>query len=96
MQPNGKVESDERVYAEAIKAHAKHALVLYKAKIPQLERLSGLHFEPDGSNTARTVEDIQHYLTAIKAVGGQVASISAKLLLANTLLKLGHPRVHLE
>ncbi|NKB82366.1 MAG: hypothetical protein GKS05_10860 [Nitrospirales bacterium] len=49
MQPSGNFEHDERVYAEAIKAHAKHAIVLYKAKIPQLERLSELTFEPDGS-----------------------------------------------
>lgn len=86
----------DNFYADAVKAHAKHAVVLYKAKIPQLERLSGLKFAPDGSNTAASVEDVQRYLTAIKAIGGQVAFISAKLLLTNTLRKQGHPKVHLE
>lgn len=83
-------------YAEVVKAHAKHAVVLYKAKLPQLERLSGLQFSPDGSNTAKTAEDVQRYLTAVKAVGGQIAFISAKMLLTNTLRKLGLSRVHLE
>jgi hypothetical protein len=86
----------DNFYADAVKAHARHAVILYKAKIPQLERLTGLKFSPDGSNTATTVEDVQHYLTAIKAIAGQVAFISAKLLLTNTLRKQGHQKVHLE
>lgn len=82
-------------YADVIKEHARLALQIYKGRLPELQQLSGLQFGPDGSNTARTQEDVQRYLSAVKSLGGPVSYISAKMVLTNAINKFGLPPVAL-
>jgi hypothetical protein len=80
-------------YRDAISEHARIALRLYKPRLGELEKLSGLRFSDDGSCLAATAPDVTRYLDAIKAIGGQVSYISAKMVIANALRKLGLPPV---
>jgi hypothetical protein len=82
-------------YADAIKEHAKIAVQIYKARLSELEAQSGLKFLSDGTCPASTGQDVQRYLDAIKALGGQVSYISAKMVIANAIHKLGLPPVAL-
>lgn len=78
-------------YGDAIKEHAKIAVQLYKARLPELEAQSGLKFCPDGTCTATTAQDVQRYLQAIQALAGQVGYISAKMIIRNAVHRLGLP-----
>lgn len=82
-------------YADAIKEHAKIAVQIYKVRLGELETQSGLKFFSDGTSSASTAQDVQRYLQAIKAVGGQVSYISAKMVITNAIHKLGLPPVAL-
>lgn len=79
----------DSAYADALKEHARIAVRLYTAQLPELQRLSGLQFTEDGSNTAETPEDLKRYLLAIKAIGGPVAYLSARMVLMNAINKRG-------
>ena len=76
-------------YSDAIKAHARNAVKIYKEKLAEIERLAGFKILPDGSNAASTAEDVQRYVTAIQSVGGLVGYTSAKMQVRNAILKLG-------
>lgn len=76
-------------YGDVIKAHASRAVFLYKNRVEELERLSGLTFAGDGSNNGATKQDVTRYLKAVEAVGGTVAAVSARLLMRKVALEMG-------
>lgn len=68
-------------YADVVASHAKRAMALYKNRAGDLQRLSGLSIAPDGTNNAKTREDVVRYLKALEQVGGPVAIVSARLVM---------------
>ncbi len=76
-------------YGEAIMEHARIAARLYRARLPEIERLCGFAIAPDGSNAAASAEDVKRYLQAISTVGGTVSFNSAKMVVTNAIHKLG-------
>lgn len=68
-------------YAEAVKAHARVAVQVYKQKLSEIEKLAGFKIFPNGGNGAKTGEDAKRYVRAIQTVCGPTAYVSAKLLI---------------
>ncbi len=76
-------------YGDVIRAHASRAVLLYKNRVGDLERLSGLTLAGDGSNSGASKQDVVRYLKAVEAVGGTVAAVSARLLMKKVAMDMG-------
>ncbi len=76
-------------YEPVVRAHASKAVVLYRQRLAELERLAGFPIAPDGSNGARSKEDARRYLAALDQVAGSVAVVSARLVMRRAAMENG-------
>lgn len=76
-------------YADVVRLHASRAVLLCRDRLGELERLAGFAIAPDGSNGARSAEDVERCVRPVETVAGPVAAISARLLLRRAATEAG-------